>query len=96
MGKKVSENQLMKGLSNSSFGIVILSKVFFQKTWTQLELDGLTTIMTTTGQDNILPLRFRISNEDVAKVSPTLAGIFSRSWDEGIEKLSNEVQELGE
>ena len=83
-----------EGLSNSSFGIVILSKVFFQKTWTKMELDGLTTIMTTTGQDNILPLRFRISNEDVAKVSPTLAGIFSRSWDEGIEKLSNEVQEL--
>lgn len=83
-----------EGLSNSLFGIVILSKVFFQKTWTQMELDGLITIMTSTGQDNILPLRFGISNEDVAKVSPTLAGIFSHSWDEGIEKLSNEVKEL--
>lgn len=59
-----------EGLLNSLFGIVILSKVFFRKTWTKMELDGLTTIMTTTGQDNILPLRFGISNEDVAKVSP--------------------------
>lgn len=83
-----------EGLSNSLFGIVILSKVFFQKKWTQIELDGLISIMTSTGQDNILPLRYEISNEEVAEVSPTLAGIFSRSWDEGIEKLAIEVKDL--
>jgi len=85
-----------EGLSNSLFGIVVLSKTFFQKTWTRIELDGLTTIMTTTGKDNILPLRYEISHDEVAEVSPTLAGIFSRSWDEGIDKLANEVKELVE
>lgn len=85
-----------EGLSNSLFGIVVLSKIFFQKTWTQIELDGLTTIMTTTGKDIILPLRYEISHDEVAKVSPTLAGIFSRSWDEGIDNLANEVKELVE
>lgn len=85
-----------EGLSNSLFGIVILSKVFFQKTWTKLELDALISIMTSTGHDNVLPLRYEISHDEVARVSPILAGIFSRSWDEGIEKLSNEVKELVE
>jgi len=83
-----------EGLANSLFGVVVLSKVFFKKEWTQIELDGLTTIMTTTGKDNILPLRFDISHDELAKTSPTLAGIFSRSWDEGIDKLANEVKEL--
>ena len=83
-----------EGLSNSLFGIVILSKAFFQKKWTQIELDALVSIMTSTGEDNILPLRYGISNKEIVNVSPTLAGIFSRSWDEGIEKLAKEVKEL--
>ena len=87
-------DQIDEGLKNSFYGIVILSKVFFEKKWTKIELDGLTAIMTSTGKDNILPLRYKITPEQVAKVSPTLAGIFSRSWDEGIEKLSKEVKEL--
>lgn len=85
-----------EGLSNSLFGVVILSEKFFQKHWTQIELDGLTTIMTTTGKDNILPLRYDISHKRVAAISPILAGIFSRSWDEGIENLANEVKKLVE
>lgn len=71
-----------------------MSKVFFQKEWTQLELDGLISVMTTAGKDNILPLRYGIIHEELAKVSPILAGIFSRSWDEGIDKLANEVKEI--
>lgn len=85
-----------EGLQNSSYGIVILSKVFSQKTWTKLELDGMVTTMTTIGKDRILPLRYKITPEDVAKFSPMLAGIFSRSWDEGIEKLSKEVEKIVE
>ena len=83
-----------EGLANSLFGIVVLSKDFFKKKWTQIELDGLISIMTTTDDDNILPLRYEISNEEVAKISPVLAGIFSRSWDEGVEKLAQDVCSL--
>lgn len=85
-----------EGLQNSSYGIVILSKVFSEKTWTKLELDGMVTTMTTIGKDRILPLRYKITPEVVGKFSPILAGIFSRSWDEGIEKLSKEVKEIVE
>ncbi len=84
------------GLTNSLFGVVVLSKYFFKKEWTQIELDGLVSIMTTTGKDNVLPLRYELSHEDLVKVSPSLAGIFSRSWNEGIDKLANEVKELVE
>lgn len=85
-----------EGLINSLFGIVILSKSFFQKEWTKIELDGLTNIMITTGKDNILPLRYEITPEEVSAISPTLAGIFSRSWDEGVDKLVDDVKKLVE
>lgn len=85
-----------EGLANSLFGVVILSKIFFKKEWTQMELDGLVSIMTTTSKDHILPLRYELSHDELTKVSPTLAGIFSRSWDEGIDKLANEVKGLVE
>lgn len=92
-GKSLRKS-IEEGLKNSSYGIVILSQVFFQKTWTNLELDGLVAIMTTTGKDNILPLRYGLTHKEVADISPTLAGLFSRSWDEGIDKLANDVKDL--
>lgn len=82
------------GLKNSLYGVVILSREFFLKTWTKIELDGLISIMTTTGRDNILPLKHNITQQEVNEVSPTLGGIFSRSWNEGLEKLANEIKEL--
>lgn len=61
------------GLRKSQFGIVILSKDYIKKGWTQYELDGLFQIEMTNGKI-ILPIWHNISKDEVQTFSPTLAG----------------------
>jgi hypothetical protein len=61
-----------KGLSDSKFGIVVISKSFFTKKWTEYELRGLTTLEIENGE-KIIPLWYGISKQDVLKFSPALA-----------------------
>ena len=61
-----------KGLVNSEYGIVVLSKNFFLKNWPQYELNGLTA-REIDGRKVILPIWYGISKKDVLKYSPSLA-----------------------
>jgi len=61
------------GLKKSRFGIVILSKDYIRKGWTQYELDGLFQIEMTSGK-TILPIWHNITKDEVQSFSPTLAG----------------------
>ena len=62
-----------RGLSESRFGIVILSPNFFAKNWPQYELDGLVTREMNRGSKVILPLWHRVSKDDVRQYSLPLA-----------------------
>jgi len=62
-----------QGLSNSKFGIVVLSRHFINKGWTQYELEGLFNIEMTNGK-TILPIWHNITKSEVQKFSATLAG----------------------
>ncbi|HET6558031.1 MAG TPA: toll/interleukin-1 receptor domain-containing protein, partial [Prolixibacteraceae bacterium] len=53
-----------KGLVNSKYGIVVLSKSFFAKNWPQYELNGLTA-KEIGGQKVILPIWHEVTKEDV-------------------------------
>ncbi|NDF25831.1 MAG: toll/interleukin-1 receptor domain-containing protein, partial [Thaumarchaeota archaeon] len=92
LGKSI-RGTIDEGLKSSSYGVVILSKTFFAKEWTKLELDALVAIFNTS-EDRILPIRYGLTPDEVSKISPILAGIFSRSWDEGLENLANEVYQI--
>lgn len=61
------------GLKKSKFGIVVLSKDYIRKGWTQYELDGLFQIEMTNGK-TILPIWHNITKDEVQAFSPTLAG----------------------
>jgi hypothetical protein len=61
-----------QGLASSRFGIVVLSENFFKKEWPQKELDGLVALEMA-GRSRILPIWHKISKDEVAKYSPTLA-----------------------
>lgn len=61
-----------KGLLNSNYGIVILSRNFFSKNWPQYELNGLTA-REINGNKVILPVWYGVSREDVLNYSPSLA-----------------------
>jgi hypothetical protein len=62
-----------RGISQSKYGIVILSPAFFRKPWTAYELDGLTGIDLTKRRPVVLPVWHKVSHKDVAKFSPSLA-----------------------
>ena len=82
-----------KGLAQSRYGLVILSKNFFQKNWTQKELDGLTA-KEQYGKKVILPLWHKIDREYVARFSPTLADLIAVSTDKGIDNIVEELKKI--
>jgi len=61
-----------KGLANSRFGIVIISKSFMAKQWTEYELNGLVA-GEIEGTHRILPIWHEVSKSEVFKFSPSLA-----------------------
>ncbi|MBE7505156.1 MAG: toll/interleukin-1 receptor domain-containing protein [Planctomycetia bacterium] len=79
-----------EGLAQSRFGIVVLSRAFFQKQWTQWELDGLVQRQMT-GHTVILPVWHEVSREDVATNSPSLANIVAATTAEGIDAVVNKL-----
>ena len=78
------------GLSESEFGIVILSPNFFRKGWPNKELDGL--IAREEGKDKvILPVWHNITKEDVLQFSPILAGKLGVSTTQGIDYIGQKI-----
>ncbi|EMF4353627.1 TIR domain-containing protein [Providencia rettgeri] len=61
-----------QGLANSRFGIVVISKEFIKKNWTEYELNGLVA-KEINGSGRILPIWHEISKSEVLKFSPSLA-----------------------
>ena len=66
--------EIDRGLANSRFGVVVLSRHFFNKEWPQRELNGLLSLEGE-GAARILPVWHEISKDEVAQFSPMLADI---------------------
>jgi hypothetical protein len=84
-----------KGLANSRFGVVILSRRFFEKEWTQRELDGLTAREVVGGERLILPVWHEIDQKFLATVSPTLAdrvGVASAPLEIAVKRIEEAVE----
>ena len=64
--------EIDKGLRASKFGIVVLSKSFFEKNWPQEELDGLFQ-MEMAKRTRILPIWHDITKDELEARSPMLA-----------------------
>lgn len=65
-------DKIDEGIQNSRNGIVVLSKHFFAKNWTQYELDQLTSQGDKEGK-LIIPLWHKVNESDVSKLSKKLA-----------------------
>jgi len=79
-----------RGLAQSRYGVVILSPHFFAKEWPQRELDGLAALELD-GEKKILPVWHKVSREDVAQYSPTLADRVAVSTEEGMDIVLYEI-----
>lgn len=80
-----------KGLANSKFGIVVLSKEFIRKGWTNYELDGIIT-KAVTGEQVVLPIWHNITKKEVIDFSPSLADKLARNTSSyTVEEIAEEI-----
>ncbi len=82
--------EIDKGLSQSNYGLVILSHNFFAKHWPQKELDGLAS------QENIdrkviIPVWHKINKDDILNYSPTLADIVAIKSSMGVKTIAERI-----
>lgn len=83
-----------KGLATSRFGVVVLSKEFFRKGWTNYELDGLVT-RSVTGEQVLLPIWHNITKKEVIDYSPSLADKLARSTTtHTVEEIACEIVDV--
>lgn len=83
-----------QGLSKSRFGIVVISRYFIQKGWTNYELDGLIT-KTNSGQQVLLPIWHEITKQEVIDYSPSLADKVARNTSQlTIEEIASEIAQM--
>lgn len=66
------------GVAKCRFGVVVLSRPFFRKGWTNYELDGLVT-RTVSGEQILLPIWHDITKQELVDYSPSLADKVARS-----------------
>ncbi|WP_347350675.1 DUF1883 domain-containing protein [Intrasporangium sp.] len=79
------------GIRSSRFGVVVLSKDFFRKGWTNHELDGLVT-RTIAGEQSLLPIWHDIDGEQVRAFSPSLADKVALSTSEySIDDIAEQI-----
>lgn len=88
------------GLARSRFGVVVLSRSFFAKNWSQYELDGLVT-REMTGEQVILPLWHDITKAELIQYSPSLADKVARSTTEWtlaeiVQEIASIIKDTGE
>ncbi len=82
------------GLAKSRFGLVVLSRSFFGKGWTNYELDGLVS-RAVTGEQVILPIWHNITKQELLDYCPSLADKVARSTGtHTIEEIANEIVEV--
>ena len=79
------------GLSKSRYGIVVLSKNFFNKGWPQWELDGLVQRQNSANTNVILPIWYKILKDDVLSFSPPLADKKAILANKGLNYVASEL-----
>ena len=86
--------EIDRGLVNSKFGIVVVSEHFFAKEWPQRELDGLFSL-DAQEQSRILPIWYKVTKDEVARHSPTLADIVAlNAGVQSVNEIAKELMEL--
>jgi len=82
------------GLAKSKFGIVVISRDFIKKGWTNYELDGLIT-RAVSGEQQLLPIWHNITKQEVINYSPSLADKVARNTAVNtIDEIADEIAEV--
>jgi hypothetical protein len=82
-----------RGLAQSRYGVVILSKHFFAKRWPGRELNGLTAIEIG-GENVILPIWHGVTHDEVLKFSPMLADKRAANTKDGLDSIVAAIEQV--
>ena len=83
-----------QGLVTSRFGVVVLSTHFFDKGWSQYDLDGLVSREMGSGEQVILPIWHNITKDELLNRSPSLVDkVALRTVDLTIEEIAEQIAE---
>ena len=83
-----------KGLANSRFGVVVLSRDFIRKGWTNYEMDGIVS-RAVSGEQVILPIWHEITKQEILNYSPSLADKVARNTSSyTVDEIASEIAEL--
>ena len=83
-----------KGIAKSNFGVIVISRDFINKGWTNYELDGLIT-KAVNGEQTMLPIWHNVTKREVINYSPSLADKLARSTtDFTVEEIADEIADL--
>lgn len=83
-----------EGIRSSRFGVIILSDSFFNKGWTNHELDGLVS-RTVAGEQSLLPVWHELSADEVRAYSPSLADKIAMSTDKSsIGEIAEQIADV--
>ena len=80
---------ILDGVAKSEFAVVVISRAFFDREWTERELNEFLQMQNENGQKIILPLLFELSFDDLKSHYPDLEFIQSiRSEDRSLEDIT--------
>jgi len=81
-----------QGLREADYGALILSRAFFQRPWPRYDLDQLVTSEREyEGKTQLLPIWDQVSQQDIARFSPTLASKVGVPMEWGIDAVVEEI-----
>ena len=92
IGVSVSRS-IDKGIAGSRFGLLVLSKSFFNKNWTEYELKSLNAFEIENG-NVLLPIWKDVTFKEVREFSPYLSDKFALKSEEGIESIAIKIIEI--
>lgn len=84
---------LDNGLKKSDFGVIVLSKNYFIKGWTQLELNAWINLLVYSNR-KIITIYYGVNIHDVIAFSPIVSTINAFQSTDGIDKISSGVYDI--
>jgi hypothetical protein len=80
-----------EGLASSQYGIVVLSKHFFQKAWPESEYRALLARQNASGERRLIPVWHGVSRDEIERFSPLLLDIFAVDSKHGIQSAVSQI-----
>jgi len=79
------------GLKTSRFGVVVLSKAFFAKSWPSNELAALFSSQLRERKKRLIPVCHGMTHDEASSISPLLGDLISLSSGSGVEAVADDI-----